>query len=276
VFEAATWQEDRMTLGGLLFMLEHGRRNDAASVGEDHFRFFKVKYLVDAYEAFFQQHPLEVQNVLELGMWDGGSLAFWFEGLKPNKMVGIDIDDRTDSPYFLRFVRERNLSSQIATYWKTNQADDRALREIVRREFVGPLDIVFDDASHLYAPTKASFETLFPMVRKGGLYIIEDWSWRHWREFSVPKQWSPSQHLTRLVMELIEATGTGEQIISEVFVHQGFVGIQRGPAELSTSFRLDDHIYRRPTPVAKRILTRLLWGPERDLLAKVKKKIVGV
>ena len=40
-----------------------------------------------------------------------------------------------------------------------------------------PLDLVMDDASHLGPQTRASFETLFPRLRAGGLYIIEDWSW---------------------------------------------------------------------------------------------------
>ena len=38
-----------------------------------------------------------------------------------------------------------------------------------------PLDLVIDDASHLYGPTMASFEVLFPRLRPGGLYVIEDW-----------------------------------------------------------------------------------------------------
>lgn len=275
MFERADWQKDRMTLDGLLFVLEHGRRAEDAPAGDDHFRFYKTKPLVDAYDAFFGERPLDVRNVVELGMWDGGSLAFWFQGLAPNKMVGIDIEARADSGYFRRFVDERDLGARIRTYWGTNQADDRALRDIVTREFSAPLDLVFDDASHLYGPTRASFETLFPSLRAGGLYIVEDWAWQHWRDLLLPQQWSPSQHLTRLVVELAEATGTGGELISELYVHPGFVAVRRGSAPLSTPFRLDDHIYRRPAPLSRRVLTRLVWGPERELLAKLKKRMFG-
>ena len=38
---------------------------------------------------------------------------------------------------------------------------------------------MIDDASHLYEPSLASFETLFPLLRPGGTYIIEDWKWEH-------------------------------------------------------------------------------------------------
>jgi hypothetical protein len=43
----------------------------------------------------------------------------------------------------------------------------------------GPLDLVVDDCSHLYEPTRASFNELFPRLRPGGAYVIEDWVWAH-------------------------------------------------------------------------------------------------
>jgi hypothetical protein len=39
------------------------------------------------------------------------------------------------------------------------------------------MNLVVDDASHTYEDTKASFETLFPLLQPGGIYAIEDWSW---------------------------------------------------------------------------------------------------
>ena len=49
--------------------------------------------------------------------------------------------------------------------------------EIMDREFGdAPLDLVVDDASHLYDETKVALEVLLPRVRPGGLFIIEDWA----------------------------------------------------------------------------------------------------
>ena len=47
-----------------------------------------------------------------------------------------------------------------------------------------PLDLVFDDASHLGPQTRASFETLFPRLGRRA-YIIEDWSW-HLQGLDLP------------------------------------------------------------------------------------------
>ena len=34
---------------------------------------------------------------------------------------------------------------------------------------------MIDDASHLLDPTRSSFDVLFPLLRPGGVYVIEDW-----------------------------------------------------------------------------------------------------
>ncbi len=248
MFDRLIWRPDRLLFNDLVFRLEHFRSDDWD--GGDHFRFYKIKGLVDQYEAYFSRcidfHPL---RLLELGVFDGGSTAFWYEILRPRKLVAVDIEKRTDSPYFRRYLESRGLSEQIKTFWGTDQADKVRLRALVRTEFGGHLDMVIDDASHLYGPTRASFEALFPLCVPGGLYIIEDWAWDHWTGFSSPDHpWAGEERLTRLVIELIEAAGTSTQLISSVVVYQGFVVIERGPQEFESQgeFDLGDHIVRRP------------------------------
>jgi hypothetical protein len=54
------------------------------------------------------------------------------------------------------------------------QADRESLRRNVDVDFDGPLDVVVDDASHMHAPSLASFEPLFPRLLPGGIYLIEE------------------------------------------------------------------------------------------------------
>ena len=113
---------------------------------------------------------------------------------------------------------------------------------------MGALDLVMDDASHLYGPTLASFQILFPLLSVGGLYIIEDWAWEYWEEFQSPDHpWARLRSPTALVFELIEATGSAMNVVTSVEVFQGFVIIERGPALASaiSPLRLADHIARR-------------------------------
>jgi len=238
-----------MLLDDLVFRLEH-YKDDDWELGDDCFIFFKTKPMVDLYAKFWSLnkdfHP---QNILELGMWDGGSVAFWFECFQPQKHVGLDIQRKQDSRYFRQYVTSRGLEERIKTYWTTDQADSKKLREIVENEFSGPFDLVIDDASHMYELTKTSFETLFPLLCPGGLYVIEDWPWAHWKEFQAPDHpWAAETELTRLIFELVEATGSSPALIANLTITGGFAVVERGTigsAELG-EFKIEKYISRRP------------------------------
>jgi cephalosporin hydroxylase len=246
IFDQLIWQSDRMLLNNLVFRLEHYRSENWD--GGDHFSFYKIKSLVDEYEHYLKRRAdFSPKHIIELGTYDGGSIVFWFELFKPQKHIGIDLEDRKDSPYFRKYLEENDLIGKITTYWNTDQTDKTTLREIVSDELNGYLDCVIDDASHLYQPTKTSFETLFPLMAPGGLYIIEDWAWGHWPQFITPDHiWASQIPPTRLVNELVEATGTSK-LISNITVYQGFISVERGPKKITdpVNFLLQNYIIKK-------------------------------
>lgn len=277
MFENLVWQKDRVLMDGLVFRLQQGI-SDGWELGNECFIFHKTQALVSQYEAFFASQPnFRPQNIFELGLWDGGSLAFWFECFQPKKHVGIDLLQRGDSEYFRRYISSRGLSARLKTYWDTNQADAPKLRSIVNREFDGPLDLVIDDASHFYQPTKSSFECLFPLLRPGGLYLIEDWAWEHWKDFSSPDDpMAKEESLTRLVVELLEATGTSTSLIGSLTTYQGFTVIERGEADImgQEDFKLEHHIWRRPS-LEKSNQTRPLASNLKLAAKRIKDSLLG-
>lgn len=250
MFENVEWQRDRMLMGGLVFRLQHCL-SDEWELGDDCFVFHKGRELVAQYESFFAtRKTFRPKNIFELGLWDGGSAALWFECFQPVKHVGLDLQQREDSEYFRRYVKSRGLSGQLKTYWGTDQADVEKLRSIISSEFHGPLDLVIDDASHFYQPTKRSFECLFPLLRVGGLYIIEDWAWEHWKDLDSPGHpWAKERGLTDLIYELVQATGTSTTLIKSLTTYQGFTVVERGEADIGPEdFKLERHIWRRASP----------------------------
>lgn len=249
MFDRLVWKaDDCMLLDDLVFRVMHHKTGDWS--GGEHFIFYKIQELVDQYHHYFQRRSdFRPRNVLELGIFDGGSIAFWHELFKPEKHVAVDLMDQKDNPYLKKYMVSRGLSEKIKTCWNTDQADKPKLMDLVKTEFNGSLEFVVDDASHLYEPSLASFEVLFPLMVPGGLYIIEDWAWGHWRDFVAPAEWAGRAPLTKLVFELIEATGSWNHIISNITVYQGFISIERGPRiiEDPLSFSLENTIYRRST-----------------------------
>jgi hypothetical protein len=221
--------------------------------------FYKVKGLIDDYERFLASRQFKCRRFLELGMWEGGSLVFWYELLRPEKIVGIDLRQWAESSYFQRYIGQHGLQDTVKSYWQVNQADTQRVRAIVSAEFDGPLDLVVDDASHLYRPTLNSFQTLFPLVKPGGFYIIEDWAWEHWPVcFTSELAISGDRGLTDLVSEIVQAAGTFNGFIKSITVYQGFAAVERGDSPTPDDFTLSDHIVRFERPVRRpKVLQRL-------------------
>ena len=89
------------------------------------------------------------------------------------------------------------------------------------------LDLVIDDASHLYELTRTSFVTLFPLLQPGGMYIIEDWAWSHRQNAQVgshPRQDQPA--LTNLIYQLISELG-GSNNIEDILINNNMVKIRK-------------------------------------------------
>jgi predicted O-methyltransferase YrrM len=246
VFEQLIWQPDRALLGDLVFRIEQAK-DDRWELGDDCFALYKNRQLIDQFDRYWSTTDFRPRRMLEIGIWDGGSTALWNELLRPERLVAIDLMDREDSPYFRRYVAANGLDGRVTTHWRTNQADHAALHAIVEQDLGGELDFVIDDGSHLFAPTRASFEALFPLLPPGGVYIIEDWAWEHWPEFQdAGNFWAGEEGLTKLVSELVAATGTTRTLIRRMSVYEGFVAIERGDGEAHRDFHLGDHVRRRP------------------------------
>ena len=171
---------------------------------------------------------LRPANVLELGIYQGGSVAFLLSLCRPDKLVALDLDPEPRVALEQHLVA-RGATGSVKLHYGLDQADRQRIPEVVEEEFDGPLDLVIDDASHFLDETRTSFEMLFPRVRPGGWYVIEDWAWAHTTEAGFLPDKPP---LTELVLELIVASATADQAITEVIVDRELTVVRRGPQPL--------------------------------------------
>jgi Methyltransferase domain len=246
-FDRIQWSSTDVRVGDVVFDLasaDDGRPDDLMASRP---RLIKDELLVADYERVFTPAVIaERPRMFELGLWDGASAIFWSELLDPAVYIGIDLDDRGDSEVLKRYATEHE---QIVTRWGVSQTDREALCALVHQHNATPLDLVVDDASHLYEPTKASFEILFPLLRPGGLYLIEDWAWSHWQEYGSPEHpWAFKTPPTQLVCELVAVAGGSRDVIQDLTVLAGLVAVTRGPAHLDESFSLDGVVTHRSAP----------------------------
>ena len=117
---------------------------------------YSVTY--DRYFSSFREDPI---TLLEIGVAGGSSVRMWREYFPAAKIIAIDIN-----PSCLTHERE-DITIRIG-----DQSNKEFLSSL-SSEF-GPFDVVIDDGSHICDHMITSFETLYPAVKVGGMYIIED------------------------------------------------------------------------------------------------------
>jgi hypothetical protein len=123
---------------------------------------WKWTHYFDIYQRHFSKFVGRQVNVLEIGVYSGGSLKMWKEYFGPHcRIYGVDIleackeyeDDWTQ--IFVGDQADRN-------FWKKVKAE------------VPALDIIIDDGGHQTEQQIVTLEETLPHLRPGGVYLCED------------------------------------------------------------------------------------------------------
>lgn len=117
--------------------------------------------VAEVYEPFVAPLRGSARSVLEIGIERGGSLKMWAAYFRRAQVWGVD---RRDS--YLEQARGR-INVLVG-----DQGDAEFRAEIARKG--GPFDLVVDDGSHQFDHQRDTLLDLWPHVRPGGVYIVED------------------------------------------------------------------------------------------------------
>lgn len=132
------------------------------------------------YDRYFGHLAEQPISLLELGVYQGASTKVFASFFRNGRIIAVDNADRGAD-----FSEFPNVISEIA-----DQRDPARLKDICRRHAPNGLDIVIDDASHVGRASLASYDALLPMLKPGGLYIVEDWGtgyWDKWPDGRAPR-----------------------------------------------------------------------------------------
>lgn len=128
---------------------------------------------LEVYATLFGHQRDKIQRVFEIGIRDGGSLLMFKEYFPNATIMGIDKGPLPKIGPDLPSIHMRHM----------DQSDAEALQDYTAG---CTFDLVIDDACHFGAAIEASFNVLFPLLRLGGYYIIEDWGVSYYYGFSDP------------------------------------------------------------------------------------------
>ena len=115
----------------------------------------------ELYERLFLQWKNDPIKIFEIGIANGGSLEMWQTYFPKARIFAADIDPKT------QFNNDR-VTTLIAD--QANRAQLAAAIETAG----GDIDILIDDGGHTMEQQQVSLGYLFPSVRAGGYYVIED------------------------------------------------------------------------------------------------------
>jgi SAM-dependent methyltransferase len=187
----------------------------------------------------------QFSNVLELGVYRGGSASFIHQLFRPKKLVCVDISPPV--PGLDRYI-ERYGQGSIKSYYGVDQGDKEGLANIIEREFDGQIDLIVDDASHFYLESKSSFEATFPFLRHEGIYLLEDWAWSHAPDAGRPDHYAFDRGaLTSLLFELLVAQGSNPpSFIEESYILHFVAKFRKGGIKLpKRGFQLENYMQLR-------------------------------
>lgn len=247
----AQWVSDEECVisGTSFFMAVDLETIHAVNTSDDRFLLAKNRPLVE--DIFKSADAQAAKNIVEIGIFKGGSVALYALVYEPTKFVGIEYATKRIEALDT-FIAKRRLAESVRLHYGVDQSDRMRVQKIIEEEFCGePLDLVVDDGSHHYEKTKSSFETIFPYLRSGGVFVVEDWGWAHW----AGPIWQESQafpaedpSMTNLLLEVCMLAASRPDIVSHVEVEPSIFRVTRGCGEIEPGFSLGDFYLNRGKP----------------------------
>lgn len=153
-------------------------------------------HFTDIYESLGLDRNSEYK-LLEIGNRWCGALWGWRVYLPHSKIYGLDIDPEAQK------FHNNNPDIGIKVY-EGDQVDKKLLKKIHKES--GGLDIVIDDGGHTMTQINTTFETLWPLLNDGGVYIIEDIQCCYWPSFEGGlKEKNSSMEMIKSLLDNIHA-----------------------------------------------------------------------
>jgi predicted O-methyltransferase YrrM len=125
--------------------------------------------LLAAYEEMLGSRRHVPTRMLEIGIANGGSARMWLDYFDSVEIVAVDIEPDA-----------ANRAPANITVLVGDQGNERFLAELATH---GPFDVVIDDGSHMSDHQIRGIKTLWPTVKPGGVYAVEDTHTSYFRRY---------------------------------------------------------------------------------------------
>lgn len=169
---------------------------------------YAQRFLKEVYPYYFDRKRRQSIKILEIGVYNGGSLEAMRDYFPNAQLTGIDIINK---------VNENIKSWDRISFFQGDQSDKNFLKYVGKT--AGPFDFIIEDGSHNYNDQVISFETLFPYLTSDGVYFVED----------VIDVWN-GQEIIKYFHSLIPYSYPipfEKQVIENISFYQGIIAISK-------------------------------------------------
>lgn len=143
----------------------------------------------EIYNLLEEVYKLDPKVIVEVGVWNGGSLKIWdrvLSDVEDSLIIGVDMYDN------LKW--DINQAESRVVFIKTDTRTDMAASLIDGELGNRKIDFLFLDGDHGYLAVKGDFEKISYLVRPGGLVAFHDLKTeaanvgKFWNEIDLPKK----------------------------------------------------------------------------------------
>jgi hypothetical protein len=128
---------------------------------------------LEIYEKYFSKYRNSLENFLEIGLWEGDSIRMWRDYFNVGNLVGADILD-------LSHVVLPNTQIHIC-----DQSDRQQLGNLIDSSY-DSYDIIIDDGGHWQHQQQITLGFMFPFLKSGGVFVIEDLHTANHPAYTIP------------------------------------------------------------------------------------------
>lgn len=142
--------------------------------------YLSIKYdsYFPVYESLLQKYVGQEITIVEVGIFNGGSLFMWREFFGPKaRIIGIDLNPGA------REWEQHGFEIYIG-----DQSSEAFWTELFRK--IGKIDVLIDDGGHTNHQQIVTSHYAIKNINDGGLLVVEDVHTNYFREFGNPSRYS--------------------------------------------------------------------------------------
>lgn len=208
----------------------------------DRVPYLSIKYdsYFPAYEALLQKYVDRELTIVEVGIFNGGSLFMWREFFGPKaRIIGIDLNPDA-----------REWEKHGFEIYIGDQSSGQFWLELFQK--IGKVDILIDDGGHTNRQQIVTSHYAIQNINDGGLLIVEDVHTNYFREFGNPSRYS----FVNFAHRIVDGVNSRSYALRRAYTQYSSRVYSVSFFESIVAFQVDSRLCRQSVPTSNNGVSR--------------------